>query len=255
MNRSKFLFATLVIAVVTLGFYSCAKDASQTTKSFSEIKSETRTLIEPIGLVFNYAYSNYTMIQLCACNCSAANIAQNVLNSQFSSIPMYSSLSPLNYNCTELFKRLSVTCNKSENEKIFLVDSLISFSYTQNFITLTEKDILKDLIINIHKNPKSIPFESYYTTLNNITNNSSTTNLALTTNILMNTENAIKYFSGVVPPTGVTEPQFLINKAMGGLASGFLGWCWDIYDNGGGGGPNAPRNFARNFVGGALTSL
>jgi Tfp pilus assembly protein PilP len=94
---------------------SCSKDKEDNEKSFLEIKNETRSLIEPIPLVFNYAYANYTMVELCACDCNAANIAQNVLNSQFSNIPQYVDLTPLNYNCTQLFERLSLTCNKTDN--------------------------------------------------------------------------------------------------------------------------------------------
>lgn len=241
------------LSIVTI--VSCSKNNGETENSFKKIETEVRELVEPIGQVWNYAYVNYTMEELCACNCNAANIAQNVINSQFALIPEYEDLPLFDYSCDELFERISTTCDITHDEKISLIDSLNNLSITSNYITPQEQVILENLVEQISTNPTTIPFQTYYAKLKKISDNTSSTQLALTTNLLINTENAIDYFSEIEPPNGSDDTQFLINKALGGLASAYMGWCWDIYDNGGGGGENAPRNAVRNFVGGAITSL
>lgn len=101
----------------------------------------------------------------------------------------------------------------------------------------------------------NINFQVYYNQLSLIGSNNSPSGLRCPTYIVQNCDNAFQYFDDVTPPTGTTEPQFIVNKLLGGWFSASVGLCYDVYDNGGGGGPNVPRNLARNFFWGCFGAL
>ncbi len=235
---------------------SCSKkdEIEETRKAqFVEMRAQNKLLYKSLDEVWNFTYDTYSMEFLCACDCNAAQIAQSILNTRLLNLDEFKGMLPLNYNCTQLFERLSTTCSLDEIEKKQMVDSLSHTAYTQNFISKGEKDLLNEFTQALVNNVNEVPFTYFYNKLEVLnTQTNSPTNYIVTLALIMNAETTIEYFKTATPPTGVDQPQFLINKAMGAWGSAFIGALWDLYDDNL---DNLPRNIVRNAVGGAITSL